>query len=109
MHSRISEGSRPWESPLHSSKRLWGRWARVRRQSMITAESNGWTAASLDRPEGLYYPLPAPCAAALEREIEGLRREPCALTELRLEGETRALLEAGLAPVREALEAGRGF
>jgi hypothetical protein len=73
------------------------------------ADPRAWTAASIDDRASWYYPLPAPCLAALERVNRDPRHARQPVTESQLPDAARADCAQALGPVRTALEAGRGF
>jgi hypothetical protein len=70
---------------------------------------HAWRADTLDPPARWFYPLPAETWAALDEALAPLRRQPRPATELTASAELRAACGPALAPVREALENGRGF
>ena len=75
----------------------------------IITDRRAWTRATLDAPGNWYFTLPGAVLDMLDREIAVRRRRPVPTTELRAGGD---LLRAGtvaLKPVRDELEAGRGF
>ncbi|MBI3412442.1 MAG: TauD/TfdA family dioxygenase [Planctomycetes bacterium] len=79
---------------------------------MLTSEitdARAWRTDTLDDRSSWFYPLPEPCLMALERAIQRLRREPRRLGEVRASQYLDAGAAADLAPVRTALEQGRGF
>ena len=75
----------------------------------IITDARAWRANMIDDCRLWRYRLPERCLTALDAAIQRLRREPGPTTALRAD----ALVEAGgaddLAPVRAALEQGRGF
>src|SRR5262245_13355417 len=64
-----------------------------------------WTAAAIDDRRRWYHPLPDACRAAFDHA----RRSPQPVTAVRLPDALRAACAGALRPVRDALEAGRGF
>ncbi len=72
-----------------------------------TLDARAWRADTLDDPRGWYYPLAGACLDALQKVARAGRGRP--VTELRLGPELRAACAADVAPVRDALESGRGF
>jgi Taurine catabolism dioxygenase TauD, TfdA family len=69
------------------------------------ADARAWTALTIDAPSAWRYPLPAICASALAQ----LRARDEPITGLTIGDADRAEWAAALAPVHDALEAGRGF
>jgi alpha-ketoglutarate-dependent taurine dioxygenase len=69
----------------------------------------GWRAATLDPPERWYYRLSAASLAALEAAVSALHAPSISPTGLSASASLRETLRADLAPVREALDRGRGF
>src|SRR5438067_12472615 len=79
---------------------------------MLTHDVAGpraWQADTVDDRSAWYYALPEPSLALLDRTLAGFRRRGAAVTGLALAPEGRAGWEEALAPVRRALEEGRGF
>jgi alpha-ketoglutarate-dependent taurine dioxygenase len=72
-------------------------------------DARAWRGDSLDDRQAWYYPLSPRCRAALEETLRRLRRQPRSVTTLRAEDEPCAICADELAPVRDALENGRGF
>jgi alpha-ketoglutarate-dependent taurine dioxygenase len=74
---------------------------------MTPADPRAWRADTLDDPAAWYCPLSEPAVAALERAIRAAGPTP--VLEQRATAELRAACTADLAPVRDAMETGRGF
>jgi hypothetical protein len=73
------------------------------------AGPRAWTAASVDDERCWYYPLPDACWTVFDAVREAQRKAPQPLTGIGLPDAVRAEFRAALAPVRMALESGRGF
>ena len=68
-------------------------------------DARAWTADTVDAPSAWYYPVPAVCLSALAR----LRAQAESIPAVQITDDDRTEWSAALAPVRQALEAGRGF
>jgi len=73
--------------------------------SQEVADPRAWTAATIDAETSWYYPLPVACWTACQNMLPW--RTP--VTCLELPESARHLCAEALAPVRAALEKGRGF
>jgi alpha-ketoglutarate-dependent taurine dioxygenase len=73
----------------------------------VAGDRRAWRAATIDPSASWYYPLSATCLEALERRVRTPRAD--GTTSLVLDDATRAACADSLAPVRDALESGRGF
>jgi hypothetical protein len=74
-----------------------------------SADQRSWRADTLDEPARWYHPLSGRSLAALDEAVDAWRREPRPVTEVRPSAGLRQVLAEELAPVRAALETGRGF
>jgi alpha-ketoglutarate-dependent taurine dioxygenase len=77
-----------------------------------TATSNdrrAWYAATIDPPSAWCEPLPERCWSIVERKLTQLRSDGVPTTTIVVSPAERAEAAAALAPIHEALEAGRGF
>jgi alpha-ketoglutarate-dependent taurine dioxygenase len=80
------------------------------RETVTTkTDPRAWRAETIDDSRAWYYPLSDRCLAALEQSLAELRRNPQPVTSLRVTEQQRAACHEAMQPVREALEAGRGF
>src|SRR5690349_10253094 len=73
--------------------------------NQILADRRVWTASCIDEPASWYHPLPDVCRKVFHR----LRGRPEPITSVELTGSDAAACAEALAPVRAALETGRGF
>jgi alpha-ketoglutarate-dependent taurine dioxygenase len=78
-------------------------------QTIAAADPRLWSAATIDPPASWYYSLPDACSREIEATLSDLRGQPRPLTAVRVPAERLAALQASMAPVRDALEDGRGF
>jgi hypothetical protein len=72
-------------------------------------DARAWRAATVDDRASWYYRLSDRCLAAIDETIDRLRQQPRTTTDLRVSDTPLAECADDLAPVRTALEAGRGF
>jgi hypothetical protein len=72
-------------------------------------DARAWRADTIDERKAWYYSLPERCLSAFNRAAQELRRVPRPPTELRASDYLGAAATEELAPVRAALEQGRGF
>jgi alpha-ketoglutarate-dependent taurine dioxygenase len=75
----------------------------------VCHDRRAWRADTVDARESWYYPLPARCLDALDDAIRQVRQHPWPVTEVGLAETPCAGCGEELLPVRDALEAGRGF
>jgi hypothetical protein len=75
----------------------------------IITGPRAWDAASLDDRSKWYFSIPADLLAALDRTVQELGHHPGPVTSLQVQDFPCGSFGASLKPVREALEAGRGF
>lgn len=68
-----------------------------------------WRAATVDEPKSWYHLLSSRFLAAVDQTLRRLREQPRRTTDLRAAEEPCAACSDELEPVRNALEAGRGF
>jgi hypothetical protein len=72
-------------------------------------DRRAWRAATIDDPSAWYEPLPESGWEIVERKLARFRRGDLPATAIEVSPTERAEAAAALAPIREALEAGRGF
>src|SRR5205823_11831686 len=71
------------------------------------ADPRAWRADTLDDPAAWYCPLSEPALTALERTVRAAGQTP--VLDQRATPELRPACARDLAPVRDAMETGRGF
>src|SRR5438046_2190499 len=72
-------------------------------------DPRAWRAATIDDVPSWYYPLSDDCLAALRQFLRGWPSATRPITALRLAPKERDYYLREMAPVRDALEHGRGF
>jgi alpha-ketoglutarate-dependent taurine dioxygenase len=77
--------------------------------SQTTTDPRAWRTASIDAPSSWYYPLSAPCLAALDQAVQEWRHEQRPVTDISLPNALRHTCARDLEPVQRALDSGRGF
>jgi hypothetical protein len=75
----------------------------------IPTDRRQWTTATIDDRASWTYRLPPAAQAAVEQAARALGDDPCAIASQAVPEDATAGWQDGLAPVREALECGRGF
>jgi hypothetical protein len=75
----------------------------------IIGGPRAWRADTIDPPRSWYYPLSQRCLNSLDRAVQHWRHKTCPTTEVRVSEYPDPVLADELAPVRDVLEAGRGF
>jgi alpha-ketoglutarate-dependent taurine dioxygenase len=68
-----------------------------------------WTRSTIDSSKEWYYPLPVAALDSFSTTLAEFRAHPRKITDLSPTVEQRAVCNALVEPVREALESGRGF
>src|SRR5437016_3086315 len=76
---------------------------------MTPSDGQAWTAATVDKPDSWYYPVPPGCLRHVDDALARFDTASQPATDLRLSGDALAACRESLAAARDALETGRGF